>query len=128
MEGLREKVGEGKIFDRVAGANKDAKIARECRGIAGDIYQCGRSDLGEQRSHLCAEAGARRIDNDQVRALRFAIAAEEVERVGADCGGRGRGEIRFESRNGGGCGFDGDDVGKTGSKLAREKADTGEEI
>ncbi len=106
MEGVREEVGESDGVDGVSGGEEGAEIAGESCGIAGDVDDGGRADGGEERGDVWAEAGARRVENDEVGNypvggggdLGFGVLAEEVECGCADCGAGGVAEIFFERR------------------------------
>ena len=71
MERLREKVGEGDGVDGVAGAREGAQIASKRGWIAGNIDECRRCNPGELRGRLCAEPGARGVDNNQIGPVTF---------------------------------------------------------
>ena len=128
MEGLREEIGEGKGLEVVSGGEESAEIAGEGGGIAGNVGEMRGSYFGECSCDFGAEAGAGRINNDQIGSLVFGGLAEKVEGRSVDCGAGGVAEILIE---GGGCGrsgLDSDDTGEAGGELAREEANAGEEV
>ena len=66
MEGLGKEIGEGDGLDCVARGDERAQVAGQGCRVAGDVDQRGRGDLSEQRVISGAEAGARRVDDDQI--------------------------------------------------------------
>jgi hypothetical protein len=128
VEGLREEVREGKGFERVTTGEKCTEIASESGGIAGDISDLRRGDGGEEGCDFRAEAGARRVEDDEVGWLRFEFAAEKGEGAGRFGCSRDAAQIVGECGGGGGRGFDGDHVCEVCGKLTCEKADAGVEV
>src|SRR5580658_7326573 len=133
MEGVRKQVGQGDGVNCVPRCNEGAQVTSERGGVAGDVDERGRADLGEEGSDLRAEAGARRIHNDEIWndeiwMLARLFVAEKIEGRGADGGSRCALEILFEGLDRGWSGFDGDDMGEAAGEAAGEEADAGEEV
>ena len=67
MKGLGKKIGAGDGLDLVAGGNQRAQIAGQGGRVAGNVSQGGGGDPGQQCTGLRAEAGARRVYDNQIR-------------------------------------------------------------
>src|SRR5580698_39630 len=128
VEGLREEVGQRDGFDCVAVGDEGAQVAGERGGVAGDVDQRGHGDGGEERDDFCAEAGAGRVDYDEVRRFGWARVAEKLKRVGVEGFANRATQIVNERGFGGGCGFYGDHALEATAELASEEAYAGEEI
>src|ERR1039457_6267926 len=68
MESLGKKVGERDGLDCVSRGDERAKVAGQGCRVAGDVDKCGGGDLCEQRRDIGAEAGAGRVQDNQVGA------------------------------------------------------------
>src|SRR5437868_1463319 len=84
VEGLRKKVGEVDGFDPVSRIEQHAQIAREGGGIARNIRDGGRFDGCQPFGNGLAEAGAGRIDKNEVWRWPLAFAVQESFGGGLD--------------------------------------------
>ena len=83
--GLGEEVEEVHLGEGVAGGGQGDEIGREGFGRAGDVDQRGRGNAGKKGADLGACSRARRVEDDEVRAVAAGDGdAEEVERSGLD--------------------------------------------
>ena len=70
VKGLRKEVNEGDGLDSIAGSDERAQITSQRGGVARDADQRRSGDLCQQRAYLRAQAGARRVHDNQIGSSR----------------------------------------------------------
>jgi hypothetical protein len=88
---LREHVDGPDLLEDVAGLDELGGVRRERRRVAGDVDDAARRGLDDAADDLLAEAGAWRIDDDDVRLSGFLdeVAQARADVAGVEVGGRG---------------------------------------
>lgn len=104
-----------------------AEVARERRRIAGNVGDAFGAEAGDAFGGAWFQAGARRIENDELRALSI-FREEAIDVGGADFDRAVAAQVHFQVACGGGIGFDGDHAFEFLGERDGEKADSSEEI
>jgi hypothetical protein len=117
-------------FEAIGGLEEELEVAREGGGVAGDVEDRGGLELGDPGDGFGGEAGAGRVDDDEIDFFGHA-GGQGVVDVGGDhldVGDAVEGEVLAGGVDGGREAFDGDDAVGDGGEVEGDGAGAGEEV